>query len=76
MEERDLLRSECVRTDRWKFIRYAGHPEYVELFDVRDDPDEERNLAADPRYARELSELRARCDERVRTLIADQAKFK
>jgi len=72
----EIPRSECIRTDRWKYIQYPAHPEYIELFDLKDDPDEKRNLAADPRTARELSELRARCNERIRALLADQAKFK
>ncbi len=71
----EIPRSECVRTDRWKYIQYPAHPEYIELFDLKDDPDEKRNLAADPRCARELSKLRARCNDRIRALVADRAKF-
>ena len=72
----EIPQSECLRTDRWKFIRYPKHPEYVELFDLRADPDEKRNLAGDSRFARELADLRARCDARIEALLADQAKFK
>ena len=68
----EIPRSECVRTDRWKYIQYPAHPEYVELFDLEDDPDEKRNLAGDPGYARVLAELRARCDGRIRRLLDDQ----
>ncbi len=71
----EIPRSECIRTQRWKYIQYPAHPEYVELFDLEDDPDEKRNLAADPRYAPVLSDLRARCQERIRELLADRTKF-
>jgi len=72
----DIPRSECVRTERWKFIQYPGHPEYVELFDLAADPDEKRNLAGDPRHAHVLAALRERCGRTIRSLLDDQAKIK
>ncbi len=72
----EIPRSECIRTDRWKYIQYPGHPEYVELFDLANDPDEKRNLAGDLRYARVLAELRRSCDRTIRSLLDDQAKFR
>jgi arylsulfatase A-like enzyme len=72
----DIPRSECVRTERWKYIQYPWHPEYVELFDLVGDPDEKKNLAGDTRYARVLAELRQRCGRTIRRLLDDQAKFK
>ncbi|MBI5770663.1 MAG: sulfatase [Verrucomicrobia bacterium] len=38
-----------VRTDRWRYIRYADGSE--ELYDLRTDPNEWKNLAADPALA-------------------------
>jgi arylsulfatase A-like enzyme len=38
-----------VRTERWRYIRYADQSE--ELYDMAKDPDEWRNLAADPQHA-------------------------
>lgn len=38
----------CVRTDRWRYIRYADGSE--ELYDHRTDPKAWNNLAADQRY--------------------------
>lgn len=38
---------------------YLHRPEY-ELYDLRTDPDETRNLAADPRHKTTLAELQAR----------------
>jgi arylsulfatase A-like enzyme len=72
----EIPRSECVRTERWKYIQYPGHPEYVELFDVAADPDEKRNLAGDPGQARVLAELRERCSRTIKALLDDQETFK
>lgn len=48
----------AVRTDEWKFIRYPhgdGSPDRftAELYDLRTDPYELRNLANDPAWARQ-----------------------
>ncbi len=45
-----------VRTDRWRFIRYADGSE--ELYDHAMDPDEWHNLANDPQQAAVLADLR------------------
>ena len=45
---RQLMRS--VRDDRWKLIRYP-RIDHTQLFDLAADPDEMRNLAADPEQA-------------------------
>jgi arylsulfatase A-like enzyme len=56
--------SECVRTERWKYIHYLDtDPPLEQLFDLRADPPEQSDLAADPAHAATLSELRARCAE-------------
>lgn len=34
----------AVRTDHAKLVKYPGHPEWTELFDLRADPYERRNL--------------------------------
>jgi arylsulfatase A-like enzyme len=44
-----------VRTDRWRYIRYADGSE--ELYDCRSDPNEWTNLAADPAHASTKAEL-------------------
>jgi choline-sulfatase len=45
----------AVRTENWRYIRYADGSE--ELYDMRKDPNEWKNLAADARYAKQKQEL-------------------
>ena len=50
-----------VRTERWKYIRYVNElPLVEELFDLKRDPLEERNLVAEAKYADTLNQLRGR----------------
>ena len=63
---RPIAKSEGVRTERWKYIRYIEHdPPYEQLFDLTRDPGEERNLAGVPEHAEVLADMRARW-ERLR----------
>jgi arylsulfatase A-like enzyme len=53
--------TEAVRTDRWKYIRYVEtQPLYEELYDLKADPAETRNLANQPEYRPYLLEMRAK----------------
>ncbi len=45
-----------VRSERWRYIRYADGSE--ELYDMKNDPNEWFNLAADPKHAAVLGEHR------------------
>jgi arylsulfatase A-like enzyme len=64
-----IPKSEGVRTERWKYIRYTEEqPPLEQLFDLQTDPQEERDLASAPAHAKTLSTLRARCDSYRKTL--------
>jgi arylsulfatase A-like enzyme len=53
--------SEGVRTERWKYIRYLNEsPVIEELFDLKRDPLERRNLAGEMKHAATLAQLRER----------------
>jgi arylsulfatase A-like enzyme len=48
-----------IRDARWKLIEYrAGGERNTQLFDLANDPDELKNLAAEPAHAAELKRLR------------------
>ena len=53
---RDLMRA--VRDERYKLIVYPG-VNHRQLFDLADDPDELRNLAADPAHGQTLGRMEA-----------------
>lgn len=58
-----IPQTEALRTSGWKYIRYLKHPEYEELYNLTDDPNESRNLAFDPGQSFRLQSLRRRCME-------------
>jgi choline-sulfatase len=62
-----LDRQRAVRTDRWKLI-ITPHTRQVQLFDVRDDPWETRDLAGHPRHAPILARLEQRLRELMREM--------
>ena len=61
-------RGRMVRTSRYKYIAYAKD-EVDQLFDMREDPGETRNLSADSQYASVLKEHRERLIEWERQLV-------
>jgi arylsulfatase A-like enzyme len=66
---RPIPKSEGVRTERWKYIRYTEpNPPVEQLFDLASDPQEEKDLVHDPAHAGTLADLRSRCDEYRRSL--------
>ena len=48
----------AVRVGHWKYVHYAKYR--PQLFDLEEDPDETRDLAADPAHAAALEECRRR----------------
>jgi arylsulfatase A-like enzyme len=50
----------AVRTKDWKYITYPGTDETDELYDLRNDPWEMKNLISDPKRAGLVSRMKAR----------------
>lgn len=46
-----------VRTDKYKYIRYHGIWDTNEFYDLENDPDETRNLIAEPEYQETIKQL-------------------
>lgn len=58
------LRFRALRTNKWCYTYYTDSaPREEILFDVENDPFEQKNLANDPKYANILKELRDRCQK-------------
>ena len=49
-----------VRTEQYKFIHYYLAPEEFELYDLKNDPGELRNLYSEPKHAELLRSMKAR----------------
>ena len=63
-ERETIPKSEGVRTERYKYVRYfERNPVYEQLFDLETDPNEVMNLVDDPMHTKTLAALRVRCDE-------------
>lgn len=59
-----IPRSEGVRTERFKYLRYLdSDPLFEELYDLETDPQEEVNLAGSPDHAELLKEMRAKWEQ-------------
>jgi arylsulfatase A-like enzyme len=59
-----IPRSEGVRTDRWKYIRYIdADPMVEELYDLKSDPMEENNLAGISEHEEKMERMRRRWAE-------------
>ncbi len=53
--------SDGIRTERWKYIRYVDpQPRYAELYDLAENPLEDRNHAGELRYAETQANLAGR----------------
>jgi arylsulfatase A-like enzyme len=68
-KEGAIPRTEGVRSRDWKYITYIDEKmPYEELYDLRNDPFEEKNLAADPTHAKQLETMKKRYREFVEKL--------
>lgn len=67
-DREDIPQTEAIRTEQWKYIRYLKHPEYEELYNLHNDPNEGVNLAQLPDYFDVLEKMRKRCDESFKAM--------
>ena len=68
LKNESIPQSEGVRTTRWKYFRYRDHREVEELYDLKADPMEKRNLADDPAHRQQIEKLRKRCEQMIAKL--------
>ncbi len=54
--------SEGVRTEEWKYFRYVDHKTHEELYNLKEDPKEIKNLAGYSEYSSVLHRLRQKCE--------------
>lgn len=63
-EHPTIPRSEGIRNERWKYVRYIDqHPAHEELYDLENDPHEEHNIAMIKGNTEVLNSLRKRWRE-------------
>lgn len=74
MENEIIPKTECFRDEDWKFIRYEGNEELIELYNYKDDKNETNNLAYDDNYAEKVEYYVQKCDSIVDSLIDDRVK--
>lgn len=67
-----LIKTDGIRDNTWKFIRYDDHPEFIELYNHQEDFNETKNLAFDSEYADLVKQYAAACDSIVGKLMADR----
>jgi N-acetylglucosamine-6-sulfatase len=58
----------AVRTRAWKYIAYPGTTETDELYDLKTDPYEMKNLISDPKQAERITNMKARLAQLVKEM--------
>ncbi len=67
-----LIKTDGVRDDTWKFIRYDNHPDFIELYNHQEDPNETNNLAYESDYTDLVRHYRYACDSIIDKLLLDR----
>jgi len=67
-----LIKTECFRDNTWKFIRYEDHPDYIELYNLKEDPNEVNNLAFNKKYKTKVEFYRQKCDSATTKLMSQR----
>lgn len=71
-----IPKTECFRDETWKFIRYESNPDFVELYNHKEDVNETKNLALDNTYIDKLKYYNQKCDSISDRLISERVKAK
>jgi arylsulfatase A-like enzyme len=61
--DHSVKKNRGVRTERWKLIHYFEEPQEFELYDLKEDPGEKRNLYGNPKHAKLTDQLMKRIAE-------------
>jgi arylsulfatase A-like enzyme len=68
----DIPSSEGIRTDKWKYFRYRFINAPEELYDLKKDPLETKNLAQEQNHQKILRKLRHKFTQKVQQLRDEQ----
>jgi N-acetylglucosamine-6-sulfatase len=63
---------QAVRSEQWKYIHYVDLSGMDELYDLREDPHEMKNLISDPRAAQTLRQMQDELTRQLRATGADR----
>ena len=66
--------SEGIRTNEWKYFRYINNENEEELYNLKLDPLETKNLAKDSADSKILKELQLKMDELALKFSEDLSK--
>ncbi len=66
--------SEGLRTEDWKYFRYQDDLAHEELYDLKKDPMETKNLAQNPKFKEILVEMREVFERQAAELEAEKVK--
>ena len=67
---------QAVRTSNYKLVKYPNHPDWTQLFNLKDDPYETKNLVNDPELLSRMEVELARQAEAVQFRVPDIVKKK
>lgn len=63
-----IASSEGIRSKHWKYFRYRDHLDREELYDLKQDPLEKKNLASEAKFQLILVQMRQKLEQKVATL--------